>query len=230
MDSVFKCIYSKKFLKISFLVGIILFINEIPGRNDLSGIFAVGEDKKNPSTKNDGWERLILGAGQSGKPGWRPMLKYVAELHRKSTHPAMYPFDYEWEEIGPGYTDGPAFGHVDITHQSLDVMNFYPEHALHQLLNNIKNQEPNGIIPGVISMPAFSSKGDSASWKKNKGYPPLWVIAVQDYLDLTSDKSKLPSFFSALIRQITWFENSRKSTGRRIFLCRHPDGEMGKRS
>jgi len=214
----FKCISRNKFLKFSFLIGIIIFINVISGCNTSSGFFAVGEDKK-VSQINDGWNKLIKGAGQTGKPGWRSMLIYVAELHRKSTHPAMYPFDYEWEEIGPGYTDGPAFGHVDITHQSLDVMNYYPEHALHQLLNNVKNQEPDGIIPGVISMPSWSSKGDSASWKKNKGFPPLWVVAVQDYFDLTSDKSKLPVFFSALIRQITWFENCRKCTGEGFFYA-----------
>ena len=85
------------------------------------------------------------------------MLRYVAELHRKSTHPAIYPFNYEWEEIGPGYIYGPAFGHWDIVHQSIDVMKFYPEHALHQLLNDIKNQEPSGMIPGSIYMPGKPS-------------------------------------------------------------------------
>ena len=173
----------------------------------LHPVYSVSDSEKK---EGNGWEKLIRGAGSSGKPAWQPMLKYVAELHRRSTHPAIWPFDYEWEEIGPGYIYGPAFGHVDITHQSLDVMNFYPEHALHQLLNNIRNQEPNGIIPGVIKMPPFSSTGDSASWNNIKGYPPIWVVAVQDYMDITSDKSELPLFFNALIRQITWFENARR--------------------
>jgi hypothetical protein len=73
-----------------------------------SGFYASGPVTKGTSQNNDGWEKLIRGAGQSGKPAWQPMLKYVADLHRKSTHPAKYPFDYEWEEIGPGYTDSPA--------------------------------------------------------------------------------------------------------------------------
>lgn len=68
------------------------------------------------------------------------MLSYVAELHKKSTHPPVWPFSYEWEEIGPGYVYGPAFGHWDIVHQILDVLPSYPEHALRQLKNNIKNQ------------------------------------------------------------------------------------------
>ena len=41
----------------------------------------------------------------------------------------MYPFNYEWEEIGPGYIYGPAFGHWDLIHQVLDVMNYF--HNMH---------------------------------------------------------------------------------------------------
>ena len=171
-----------------------------------------GESGREVTTEYGNWQKLMLNAGKAGKSEWQPMLKYVADLHRKSTHPEAYPFNYEWEEIGPGYHYGPAFGHWDIIHQSLDVMNYYPEHALHQLLNNIKNQEPNGLIPGVIWMPGLPSGRDSISWStSDQGHPPLWPIAVQDYLDLTGDKSFLPDFFSALVRQITWFENSRKA-------------------
>jgi glycogen debranching enzyme len=169
---------------------------------------------KTSDPKSEEWNTLILNAAQLGKSEWQPMLKYVAELHRKSTHPAIYPFDYEWEEIGPGYHYGPAFGHWDIIHQSLDVMNYLPQHALHQLLNNIKNQEPNGLIPGSIWMPGLPSGRTTVTWNKmDAGHPPVWVVAVQDYFDMTNDKSKLPDFFSALVRQITWFENSRKADG-----------------
>lgn len=96
------------------------------------------------------WESLISNTQNIGKPEWRPMLKYVAELHKKSTHPAQYPFPYEWEEIGPGYIYGPAFGHWDIVHQSLDVVASFPEHSIHQLLNDIAAQEQSGLIPGMI--------------------------------------------------------------------------------
>jgi len=84
---------------------------------------------------DESWKNMIEKAGKLGKSEWQPMLKYVAELHRRSTHDAKYPFDFEWEEIGPGYIYGPAFGHWDIIHQSLDVMNLFPQHALHQLYN-----------------------------------------------------------------------------------------------
>lgn len=158
------------------------------------------------------WDNLVLNAAECGKPEWREMLRYVALLHKTSTHDATYPFPYEWEEIGPGYIYGPAFGHWDVIHQSMDVMNFFPEHALHQLLNNITNQEPNGLLPGSIWMPGKPSGRESVSWSKSdQGHPPVWVVAVQDYFDLTGDKSFLPQFFTALVRQITWFENNRKA-------------------
>ncbi len=161
---------------------------------------------------NGSWENLFLKAGETGKFEWKQMLQYVADLHRKSTHPATYPFNYEWEEIGPGYIYGPAFGHWDIVHQTLDVMKYYPEHALHQLLNDINNQEPSGMLPGSIYMPGQPSGRDAISWSKlEEGHPPVWVVAVQDYVDLTGDKTYLKDFFSAVVRQITWFENSRKA-------------------
>ena len=167
------------------------------------------------SLKDDeSWKNMIEKAGKLGKSEWQPMLKYVAELHKRSTHHAKYPFDFEWEEIGPGYNYGPAFGHWDIIHQSLDVMNLFPQHALHQLLNDVKNQEPNGLLPGSIWMPGLPSGRDTVSWSRNDaGHPPVLVVAVHDYFDLTGNKSDMPQFFSALVRQITWFENSRKAEG-----------------
>ena len=46
-----------------------------------------------------------------------------------------------WEEIGPGYCYGPAFGHWDLIHQILDVMPAEPEHARNQILNDLAAQE-----------------------------------------------------------------------------------------
>ncbi len=175
-------------------------------------------------TPTDSWATLKNEAGQIGKEEWRPMLKYVADLHEKSTHPATYPFDYEWEEIGPGYVYGPAFGHWDIVHQIIDVLPSYPTHALHQLVNDVKNQEPNGLLPGSIWMiggedvPNMSIKRDKVDWSKNDaGHPPVWVVAVQDYIELTGDKQVLKIFFTPLVRQITWFENARKAEGEGFF-------------
>ncbi len=175
-------------------------------------------------TQNDNWESLQKEAGKLGKKTWQPMLQYVAELHQKSTHPATYPFEYEWEEIGPGYVYGPAFGHWDVVHQIIDVMPAYPTHALHQLYNNVKNQEPSGLLPGSIWMvggkdvPNMGIKRDKVDWsKKDAGHPPVWVFAVQDYIDQTENKEVLNSFYSTLVRQITWFENVRKAEGEGFF-------------
>jgi putative isomerase len=164
------------------------------------------------SNKAGSWDALLSTASSAVKPEWRPMLTYVAQLHKANTHPATWPFDYEWEGLGPGYVYGEAFGHWDIVHETIDVLKSYPEHALHQLLNDIKNQEPNGMIPGSIYMPGGMSKRDTIYWNKTtEGHPPLWPIAVQDYINNTGDTNSLRSFYSALIRQIRWFENNRKA-------------------
>jgi len=160
------------------------------------------------------WAALKSEAKIIGKPKWRSMLGYVADLHEMSTHNPMFPLDLPWEEIGPGYTFGTAFGHWDIVHQIVDVLPSYPQHALNQLLNNIKNQELNGMIPGSIWMPGTHHRQRTeAHWdKKDQGHPPVWVVAVQDYLDLTDDKTELPKFYQAVVKQIDWFETCRKAT------------------
>lgn len=146
------------------------------------------------------------------------MLDYTLELHRTSTHPAVFPFDYEWEEIGPGYIFGSSFGHWDIVHQVYDGFIYDIDHAHKQLLNNIRNQEPNGLVPGSIWMPGGKSGRKKISWdKKDQGHPPVWVSAVDEYLTLSGNDSSLIDFFTALIRQITWFENERKAEGEGFF-------------
>jgi len=168
--------------------------------------------KNKPTDKAGSWERLLTTASTSGKPDWRPMLTYVAQLHKANTHPATWPFDYEWEGLGPGYVYGEAFGHWDIVHETIDVLRSYPEHALHQLLNDVKNQEPNGMVPGSIYMPGGMSKRDSIYWNKTtEGHPPLWPIAVNDYVAYTGDSTVIKIFYVPLTRQITWFENNRKA-------------------
>lgn len=175
-------------------------------------------NRKNIRGKGGSWEDLITTASNAGKKEWRPMLTYLAQLHKKNTHPADGPFDYEWEGLGPGYVYGEAFGHWDIVHITLDVLQSFPQHALHQLLNDVKNQEPTGMVPGSIYMPGGMSKRDTIYWnKKTEGHPPLWPIAVQDYVNNTGQKDRLKSFYAPLIRQITWFENNRKAEGEGFF-------------
>jgi Mannosylglycerate hydrolase MGH1-like glycoside hydrolase domain len=153
-----------------------------------------------------------------GKKDWEPMLKYTFELHKKSTHEQCFPFIYEWEEIGPGYCYAPAFGHWDIVYQVMDAFVYDKEHGLRQLYNNIVNQTPTGMIPGSIWMPGGKSDREKADWnKETEGHPPVWMNAVDDYVNLTGNDKILKDFYIPLIRQINWFENNRKAVGEGFF-------------
>jgi len=153
-------------------------------------------------------DRLKEESGSIGKPSWRPLLRYAAGLHERSTHPPRHPFPHDWEEIGPGYCYGPAFGHWDIVHQVLDVLPCELEHARAQILNNLAAQQPDGLVPGSIWMreetPRFSTTG---------GHPPVWPAAVDDLFELTGDRALLAVCLDALEHQIGWFEGSRKADG-----------------
>lgn len=153
-------------------------------------------------------ENLKAEAGRLGKPAWRPMLRYVAELHERSIHPPQPPFPRPWEEIGPGYCYGPAFGHWDLVHQILDVLPSEPEHARDQILNNLENQQDNGLVPGSIWM-----RGEQPRWSTDVGHPPVWPVAVSDYCDQSGDNELIRTCYDALIRQIGWFDALRRAEG-----------------
>jgi putative isomerase len=151
-------------------------------------------------------EQLKAEVARIGKPKWRPMLWYVADLHEQSVHPAQGPFPYPWEEIGPGYCYGPAFGHWDIVHAILDTLPAEPEHARQQILNNLAAQQEDGLVPGVIWM-----RQGSARWSTQSGHPPVWPIAVQDHADLTASDDLVRQCYEPLLRQIRWFEDHRRA-------------------
>jgi glycogen debranching enzyme len=140
------------------------------------------------------------------------MLEYVAHLHELSIHAPRYPFTRPWEEIGPGYQNSPAFGHWDIVHAILDVVEDEPEHALSQIENELDLQMPSGFLPAAIWM-----KGKQPSWSLTQSHPPVWPVAVCDYVRATSDRSIVASSFAAVVRQIKWFENDRKADGEGYF-------------
>jgi len=113
-------------------------------------------------------DNLKAEASRLGKPEWRPMLRYVAELHERSVREPVYPFALPWEEIGPGCFASPAFGHWDIVHQILDVLPSEPGHAANQVTNDLANQTGNGLVPGSIWM-----KGEAPRWSSTSGHPPM---------------------------------------------------------
>ncbi len=148
-----------------------------------------------------------------GKPEWRPMLRYVAELHEQSVQPQRFPFPYPWEEIGPGYCYGPAFGHWDIVHALFDVIPFEQHHARQQLLNNLAAQQPDGFLPGVIWM-----RDAHPRWSPSQGHPPVWPFAVQAYAEAYGP-AIIEQCYQPLVHQIRWFENNRKANGPGFFYA-----------
>lgn len=154
------------------------------------------------------FNNLIQETQHLGKPQWRGMLEYVARLHERSTCGARPPFSRPYEHIGTGYCYGPAFGHWDIIHQVLDSLPALPEHARDQILNNLENQEADGLVPGVIYL-----QSETGGWNTTSGHPPVWVFAVDDYHRQTGDTSLLEQCIDPLIRQIGWFEANRKADG-----------------
>lgn len=154
-------------------------------------------------------DALIREAAQPGKPAWRPMLLYLAELHGRSVFPPMDYFPHPFESIGPGYQGGKVFGHIDLTHIRLDTVRALPEHARNQIRNELARQQPDGLIPGVITF----DKSGKAAWKPGKGFPPIWVVSVDAYVEVTSDTAFLKECLDALRKQIGWFEKNRAVPG-----------------
>ena len=141
-----------------------------------------------------------------GKPEWVPMLEYVADLHGRSVFPARGFLPYEWENIGPGYCYGPAFGHWDLFHAVLDSMPVLPEHARRQILNVLATQRADGILPALVWM-----RDPEPKVHDRCGHPPVWIYAVDEYCALlASDELRLIAL-PHLLRQIEWFEANRRA-------------------
>ena len=149
-------------------------------------------------------EQIELNGILPGKPEWASMLSYVLNLHQRSTHLPRPPFQYPWEEIGPGYISSPAFGHWDVVHQILDVLPLAPEHAHHQVLNNLICQHADGFLPGTIWM-----KSGEAKWSQGAGHPPVWPVAVDALTEIMDSTELLESCYQPLLKQIGWFERER---------------------
>jgi glycogen debranching enzyme len=154
------------------------------------------------------FDQLKQEAKRIGKPAWRPMLQYAAELHERSTNPARSPFRFPWEGIGVGYCYGPAFGHWDIVHAMIDSLPQEREHVRNQLLNNLALQGVDGFLPGVVYM-----RGGEVKYSSEFSHPPVWPFAVQDYLALYEDQELLQLSYDAIVRQIAWFEAQRQAEG-----------------
>ncbi|WP_158277513.1 trehalase family glycosidase [Opitutus sp. ER46] len=165
-------------------------------------------------------EALLREADQPVKANWSPMLRYLADLHARSILPARAHLPYPYQTMGPGYQDGTVFGHIDLTHERLDTVRALPQHVRNQIYNELAGQQPDGLIPGIV----LFKPGDIASWKTFKGFPPIWVIAVDAYVEETGDTPVLRKCRDALIRQIGWFERQRAVAGGGFFYIDQREG------
>ncbi len=151
-------------------------------------------------------DALVREAAEPGKPAWRPMLLFLAELHGRSVLPAVAHLPHPYHSIGPGYQDGRVFGHIDLTHIRLDVVRADPGHVQRQIRNELAGQQADGLIPGII---IFNTEGKP--WFRDfKGFPPFWVTSVEAYVEVSGNTAFLGECLNALARQIGWFEAKRR--------------------
>jgi glycogen debranching enzyme len=144
------------------------------------------------------------------------VLDYVTGLRRRSILPPQPPLPLPWENIGPGYCYGPAFGHWDIVHAILDVLPGNTAHALNQLRNNFANLQPDGFLPGAIWMrsepvPWSTPEERKHKWNITAGHPPLWPVAAEALVTVTGDTAFLRECLEVARRQLSWFERERRA-------------------
>ena len=104
-------------------------------------------------------------------------------------------------------------------------MRALPEHARNQIRNELAGQQNDGLVPGVIN---FDASG-KASWKDFKGFPPIWPVAVDAYVEATGDVDFLKECLAALRKQIGWFESNAAVTGGGFYYLDILPGHVGKR-
>ncbi|GAB4231907.1 MAG: hypothetical protein Tsb0021_10440 [Chlamydiales bacterium] len=132
------------------------------------------------------------------------MLQHIIRLHEESIHAPCYGLPYQWEETAPSREIGVLFGHWDTIHIALDALALGSKHGARQILNHLALQEKNGMIPGHLAI--IDSR---IQWTTQSTSPPLWPIAIHDYLENHIQEKLLKRCYQALIRQIEWFEAHR---------------------
>lgn len=142
-----------------------------------------------------------------GKQEWQPVLSYTAGLQTDSQFPPQGPLLFPWENIGPGYCYGPAFGHWDAVHIALDLMEQNPQQAKNQINNLMSLQQDNGMIPSIVWM----KEETPSDWAPDQTHPPVWVIAADMVYGQSGDRKWLEQCAVTLARQIRWFEENRRA-------------------
>jgi glycogen debranching enzyme len=111
----------------------------------------------------------------------------------------------------------------------LDVLPSAPEHAREELLNDLGLQLASGFLPGLYWMNPAANAGLRPRFDPNNSHPPVWVVAADEYLTRTGDRTLTREFFDHARRQIEWVRNESKGDTWRLLVPRHPDEQVGER-
>lgn len=149
-------------------------------------------------------DEMKLKVRSIGKASWRPMLEHLVELHEGSIHAPCYGLPYQWEETAPERELGILYGHWETVHIALDALTLDNKHGIHQILNSLLLQQPDGLIPGHIAI-----VDQRVKWTTKSTFPPLWPIAIHDHLMKSGNRELIQKCFEIIKRQIGWFENER---------------------
>lgn len=158
----------------------------------------------------------VPGGNVPGKQEWAAVLTYVEGLYRRSIFPPESPFGRRWVNIGPGYCYGPACGHIDLVHQTLNLVGDDPAVARDQMLNLFEVQRADGSLPFVWMgenparkwLPPRTSMSERL--RMSGTYPPLWPAGVEACLRTAPDEELLAKAYPRLVRQIGWFDANRR--------------------
>ncbi|BAM03037.1 MGH1-like glycoside hydrolase domain-containing protein [Phycisphaera mikurensis] len=142
------------------------------------------------------------------RPAWAPMLAYVADLHGRSVREDTHGiFPHPWEEIGPGYCYGPAFGHWDIVHQCHDTVLGSPGHAQRQLENTLALQQDDGRMPPIFRL--LDGKPDLHNPRTS--HPPVWALLVERLVEAGVDPAIRRRYLPHAVKQLGWFDANRRT-------------------
>lgn len=144
---------------------------------------------------------------------WKDLLTYVNDLHQKSKLQPQGGLQLPWENIGPGYCYGPAFGHWDAVHAAMDLLDHDLQQSIWQIDNLLSLQQEDGMLPSMLWM----REDSPADWAPDQTHPPVWVVAADIIYLRTHDKRWLKKCREALVKQIIWFENNRKTADRGFY-------------
>ena len=145
-------------------------------------------------------------AASADRPAWAPMLAYVADLHGRSVRDDLHGvFPHPWEEIGPGYCYGPAFGHWDIIHQCHDTVLGSPEHAQRQLENTLALQDENGRMPPIFRL----VDGEVSLHNPRTTHPPVWALLVERLVEAGIDPGLRQRCLPHAVKQLGWYDAER---------------------